>query len=96
MILYIYLGISLVTLILLILTNLSGVHNIKRKYGDKLPKDQNQDIAGIILSWIKLIFISFIPLYNILMLLLLIFKPELFSDKAEEVIKNAIEKEMKK
>lgn len=51
MLLKIYLGISVLTLILFALQNLSGINRVKNKYGDELDKfEENKDITGTIMA----------------------------------------------
>lgn len=93
MLLKIYLGISVLTLILFALQNLSGINRVKNKYGDELDKfEENKDITGTIMAWLKMAIVSFIPLYNILMLIILIFFTSKLTEKIDENVKNAVEK----
>lgn len=90
MLLNIYLGISGVTLVLFILHNLSGVNRAKRKLKDEnLYSEKHNDFAGDLLSWIKMVIISFIPIYNILMLIVLLFCSNEVMRRTDEIIKNA-------
>lgn len=93
MLLKIYLGISVLTLILFALQNLSGINRVKNKYGDELDKfEENKDITGTIMAWLKMAIVSFIPLYNILMFIILIFFTSKLTEKIDENVKNAVEK----
>lgn len=88
MLLKIYLGISVLTLILFALQNLSGINRVKNKYGDELDKfEENKDITGTIMAWLKMAIVSFIPLYNILMLIILIFFTSKLTEKIDENVK---------
>ena len=93
MLLKIYLGISVLVFVLFVLQNLSGVNRAKNKYGDELSKyGKQKDVAGSILSWLKLVIISFIPIYHILMLIVLVFYTSKINEKSDELVKSAIEK----
>lgn len=93
MLLKIYLIISILTLILFALQNLSGINRVKNRYGDELDKfDGKKDIAGTVMAWLKMAIISFIPLYNIFMLVILVFCSSKINEKADEIVKNAVEK----
>jgi uncharacterized membrane protein len=91
MVLYIYLGISLLTMILFLLTNVSSIHIAKSKIKN-LSDKQNKDKAGLIIAYLKLIIISFIPLVNIFFLFLMLFFGNEISKKANVIIDEAIEK----
>ena len=95
MLLKIYLGISILTLVLYTLTNFSLQNRMKRKYTDKIKEKLNngKDISGIIFSWLRLIVMSFIPIYNILLLLILIFKSGEVMLQGEKRVKEALYKE---
>lgn len=95
MLLKIYLGISILTLVLYTLTNFSLQNRMKRKYTDKIKEKLNKgkDISGIIFSWLRLIVMSFIPIYNILLLLILIFKSDEVMLQGEKQVKEALYKE---
>ena len=90
MIFYIYLVISLLTAVLLMLMNISTLHTIKEKYKDQLPSGYKTDVAGNTSAYIKIIILGFIPIYNMFMLLMLIFKSNIFFDRAEEMIKEKL------
>lgn len=97
MLLKIYLGISILTLICMILTNFSLVNKMKNKYGDEIDakskKTKQKDIAGTILSWLKTVIMSFIPLYNIVLLIVILFFMNKVEEKSDEMVKSALEKE---
>ncbi len=97
MLLKIYLSISILTLICMILTNFSLVNRIKNKYGDEIDakskETKKKDIAGTILSWLKVVIMSFIPLYNIVLLVVVLFFMNKVEEKSDEVVKSALEKE---
>lgn len=95
MLLKIYLGISILTLVLYVLTNFSLQNRMKRKYADKIKEKLNKkkDISGIIFSWLRLVILSFIPIYNILLLLILIFKSDEVMFQGEKQVKEALYKE---
>lgn len=97
MLLNIYLSISGVTLVLFILHNLSGINRAKHRLKDEnLYSEKHNDFAGILLSWIKMVIISFIPVYNILMLIVLLFCSNEVTRKTDEIIDKAFkEKENK-
>lgn len=94
MLLKIYLGISVLVFVLFVLQNLSGFKRAKNKYGDELSRYVGQkDVAGFILSWLKIVIISFIPIYHILILIVLVFCTSKTNEKLDELVKSAIEKE---
>ena len=97
MLLKIYLCISILTLICMILTNFSLVNRTKNKYGDEIDakskETKKKDIAGTILSWMKVVIMSFIPLYNIVLLVVVLFFMNRVEEKSDEMVKSALEKE---
>ena len=95
MILYIYLGISVLTLIIFILTNLSLIHGVKTKIKD-IPDKQNKDVAGLINAYLKLAIISFIPLVNIFMLIIVLFYGDEINKRTNKLVEDAIEKNSQK
>ena len=97
MLLKIYLGISILTLILYVLINFSVMRRVKNKYGEKLDDIKSKtDLAGSIRSCLKIIIISFIPIYNILMLICAVFTDNKIIAKSEEIIENALRNTDKK
>ena len=92
MLLKIYLGISVLTLVLYTLLNFSLQNKMKRKYADKIneKKNKKKDISGVVFSWLRLVIMSFIPIYNILLLFVLIFKSDEIMLQGEEKIKEAL------
>lgn len=89
----IYLIISILTLIMLVLQNISATNRVKNKYGNKLSEfEGKKDIAGTIIAWVKIVIISFIPLYHILMLVVLVFLTSRITEKIDEIAKTTIEK----
>lgn len=88
----IYLGISILTFVLYTLQNFSLQNKIKRKYANKIKEKLNKkkDISGIIFSWLRLVVLSFIPIYNILLLLILIFKSDEIMIEGEKQAKEAL------
>lgn len=96
MLLKIYLCISILTLIGMILVNFSLVNRVKNKYGDEIDakskKTKKKDVAGTILLFLKLIVMSFIPLYNIVLLVLILFFMDKIEQQTDEMIKNALQK----
>lgn len=91
MILYIYLGISMLAFILLLLKNISLVHNAKLKLKD-FEEVNDKDIAGSISSYLKLAVICFIPLINIVMLFIVLFCENELNKRADKLIDEAINK----
>lgn len=90
MLLNIYLGISGVTLVLFFLHNLSGINRAKHKLKDEaVYSKKHNDFAGVLLSWIKVVIISFIPIYNILMLIVLLFCSNEVTKRTDEIIDKA-------
>ena len=97
MLLKIYLGISVLTLVLMILNNFSIVNRMKNKYGkeieEKSKETKKKDVAGIILGWLKVAIMSFIPIYNIILLIVMLFFGNKIEEKSDEMVKNALAKE---
>ena len=92
MLLKIYLGISILTFVMYILTNMSLANRTKAKYGDKLKKkNKKKDVPGVILSYTKIIIQCFLPLWNIVLLFVIIF----CSSKVTKAADEAVEKELK-
>lgn len=92
MLLKIYLGISILTFILYTLQNFSLQNKMKRKYANKIKEKLNKkkDISGIIFSWLRLAILSLVPIYNILLLLILIFKSDEIMIEGEKQVKEAL------
>lgn len=92
MLLKIYLGISVLTLVLYTLVNFSLQNKMKRKYADKIneKKNKKKDISGVVFSWLRLVIMSFIPIYNMLLLFVLIFKSDEIMFQGEEKVKEAL------
>ena len=91
MLLKIYLCISILTLICYILTNLSAIQRVKNKYKEKLDTvETKSDLAGSILAWLKIAIISFIPIYHILMLIVIIFMGDNITKRSDEIVENAL------
>ena len=92
MLLKIYLGISVLTFVLYTLINFSLQNKMKRKYADKMKENKNKkkDISGVVFSWLRLVIMSFIPIYNILLLFVLIFKSDEILLQGEEKVKEAL------
>ena len=91
MLIKIYLGISILTLICYILTNLSAIQRVKNKYKEKLDTvEAKSDLAGSILAWLKIAIISFIPIYHILMLVVIIFMGDKITKRSDEIVENAL------
>ena len=91
MLLKVYLSISVLTLICYILTNLSAIQRVKNKYKEKLETVETKyDLAGSILVWLKITIISFIPIYHILMLIVIIFMGDKITKRSDEIVENAL------
>lgn len=92
MLLKIYLGISVLTFVLYTLINFSLQNKIKRKYTDKMKENKNKkkDVFGVIFSWLRLVIMSFIPIYNILLLIVIIFKSDEIMNEGENKIKTEL------
>ncbi len=95
MLLKIYLGISILTLVLYTLVNFSLENKMKHKYADKIKEKKNKkkNIPDIIFSWLRLVVMSFIPIYNILLLLILIFKSDEIMIQGEKQVKEVLYQE---
>ena len=89
MLLYIYLGISIITFLLFVLTNISIIHMAKVKYGSKIPKDNKPDVAGEVLSYIKIAVICFIPLVNMFFLFIILFMNDRVSQRSKDILEKA-------
>jgi len=81
-ILYIYLGISILTFIMWTLENISAIHRAK----SILTKKGKSDIAGTIGSFIKLIIMSFIPVFNLILLIALMFAGDKIDNEVNKMI----------
>lgn len=97
MLLKIYLGISIITFILIVLNKFSIVNRMKNKYGKEIDakskETKKKDIAGIVLGWLKAVIISFIPIYNIILLIVMLFFGNKIEEKSDEMVKSALTKE---
>ena len=97
MLLKIYLGISIITFILIVLNNFSIVNRMKNKYGKEIDakskETKKKDIAGIVLGWLKAVIMSFIPIYNIILLIVMLFFGNKIEEKSDEMVKSAPAKE---
>lgn len=91
MLLRIYLIISVLTFICMALTNLSIIETVKNKYKKELDELETQpNVAEIILVWLKVLIISFIPVYNVMMLLCIIFIGNDIAAKTNEYVEDAL------
>lgn len=97
MLLKIYLGISIITFILIVLNKFSIVNRMKNKYGKEIDakskETKKKDIAGIVLGWLKAVIMSFIPIYNIILLIVMLFFGNKIEEKSDEMVKSALAKE---
>lgn len=97
MLLKIYLGISIITFILIVLNKFSIVNRMKNKYGKEIDakskETKKKDIAGIVLGWLKAVIMSFIPIYNIILLIVMLFFGNKIEEKSNEMVKSALAKE---
>ena len=81
--LFIYLGISLLTLVLFWMCCIEGAHEFRKRYPHiKIPKSHWSSKINVV---IRVIIPSMIPIFNLLMLLYIVFKNE-------EVIEGSIYK----
>lgn len=80
--LYIYLGFSILTFLLMWLQTTIWSHKFKRKYHDLLSKKQRLDFMMTLLNFIKTLIICFVPVLNIVIFYLFLFS----SDKLEDSI----------
>ena len=94
MLLYIYLGVSILTFIVFLLTNASLIHAVKGKIKD-LPDEHRKDKAGLVNSYLKLFIISFIPLVNVFFLFILLFCGDEINKRTNKLVEAAIEKSKK-
>lgn len=95
MLLKIYLGISVLTIVLYILQIFSFQNRVKHKYTNKIKEKKNKkkDIHGEVIFWLRLVIVSFIPICNILLLIVIIFKSDEIMIKGEEIVKEKLYKE---
>lgn len=81
----------------MVCANFSLVNRCKNKYGDEIDEKSKEatkkDVAGTILLFLKVIIMSFIPLYNIVLLVLILFFMDKLEQRTDEMIKSALEKE---
>lgn len=97
MLLKIYLGISILTLICYVLTNFSTIQRVKNKYKEKPDTIETKtDLAGSILLWLKIVIISFIPIYHILMLIVIVFMGDKITIRSDKIVENALRNADKK
>jgi uncharacterized membrane protein YjgN (DUF898 family) len=89
MIFKIYLGVSILTLAILVLHNLSGINQAKHKYKEELKMIAfKSDTSGVILSWLKIFIYSFIPVMNVAMLFIFVF----FGNKIQAQVQGKLDK----
>jgi len=84
-ILYIYLGISILTFIMCTLEDISAIHRAK----SILIKRGKSDIAGVIQTFIKLTIMSFIPILNLILLITLVFAGDKIDNEIDKMINEA-------
>ena len=94
MLLKIYLGISIITLICSVLANLSILNRAINKYGEQIEasakKVKKKDRAGMILAWLKIVVASFLPVINVIVLLAIIFAVDKIAKQSDEYIEAAL------
>ena len=83
-----YLVISSVTFILYLLKDVSLTCLAKEKCNT--GKNVNKDITGILFAYLKLLVISFIPIFNILFLIVILFMEDKLNKEANRIINEAI------
>ncbi|MCD7996486.1 MAG: hypothetical protein LUH21_04550 [Clostridiales bacterium] len=92
MIFKIYLVISSVTFILYLLKDVSLTRLAKEKCNT--GKNVNKDITGILFAYLKLLVISFIPIFNILFLIVILFMEDKLNKEANRIINEAIKNKL--
>lgn len=90
----VYLLISIIVLVLFVLHNLSGINRSQHKMKGKEINKENtyKDKAGTILVWMKMMVVSFIPIYHILMLIILLFFSSKIIEKTDKIVEETIKK----
>ena len=86
-ILYIYIGVSVLNLIMFTCMVNDGIKILKAKYPDK--KTAKSECGGLVSSIIRIIFISLVPLFNIVLLFSVMSE---YDNILNRVIKNTEEK----
>ena len=67
------------------------LNTAKNKRREKLETVETKyDLAGSILAWLKITIISFIPIYHILMLIVIIFMGDKITKRSDEIVENAL------
>lgn len=86
-ILYIYIGVSVLNLIMFICLLSDGIRIINSKYPDR--KTIKSERGGFVSSIIRIVFISLIPLFNIVLLFSIMGD---YDNMLDRVVKNTEEK----
>lgn len=94
MLLKTYLIISLITFITLFLANISIMNRAVNKYGDQIEQASKRvakkDRAGTLLAWLKILIVSFIPVLNIIFLLIIVLATDSIFKKSDEYVEQAL------
>jgi hypothetical protein len=94
MLLKIYLGISFLTLICMVLYIFSLENKISNKYGkqfaEKAKETTKKDIPGAILAWLKILITSFIPIFNVFILIIIIFFEKNIYEQTDEIVEKTL------
>ena len=73
------------------------MQRVRNKYKEKLDTIETKtDLVGSILSWLKIVIISFIPIYHILMLIVIVFMGDKITTRSDEIVENALRNADKK
>lgn len=67
------------------------------KYNDKIDHEKirkrKKNIAESILSWIKMVFLCFIPIYNIALIVVIVFFRDKIKKATEKAVMDALEQD---
>lgn len=89
--LWIYIGFSLLTFILVLLQVLILTNKLFKKYKDKIDNNHEKDYLSLIFETLKILIISFIPIINIAMFYVVVF----YGNKLEGMMVGKIEEQLK-
>ena len=93
MIFKIYILISVLTLAMILITNASILHSSKSKLKDKIDINE-KDRAGILIAYLKIAIISFIPFVNIFLLFILVFFNGEIDKRVDKLIDESVSKKL--
>lgn len=89
--LYIYIGFSLLTFVLMLLQMTTLIHKLENKYKDKLPKNKNPNQIPFFFEVLKIFVMCFIPILNIIFFCSVLF----LGNRIDTQVTKQVENEMK-